>query len=218
VSLVLEALRRVDKPNDKTGSIGVAVSAYRPARPRRSLALPLLLGLATGAALLFPSRLRPTNPSGSSTAATVKNSVAVVGEPPLVTAPAGLPPGKPMVSTPEFRPGLSANETPALRPGSTAPAVSATRRHLPRRPEREGSTDSGLAPSVSLTLQAISERDSAPIAIINDQLVKEGDLIGRTRILRIGSDSVDVLLESGKRETVRFAPPPLNSSPSAEPR
>jgi hypothetical protein len=70
-----------------------------------------------------------------------------------------------------------------------------------------------------LTLQAISERDSYPIAIINDQLFKEGDMIGRTRILRINSDSVDVLLESGKRETVRFGPPSAPAlSPSSDSR
>jgi hypothetical protein len=70
---------------------------------------------------------------------------------------------------------------------------------------------------VVLTLQAISERDSYPIAIINDQLLKEGDMIGGIRILRIDSDSVDVLLESGQGETVRFPPPPA-PSPSSDPR
>ena len=78
-----------------------------------------------------------------------------------------------------------------------------------------------------LVLQAISERDSQPIAIINDQLVKEGDKLGQVRVLRIGSDSVDVLLENGRNETVRFAlpPPPLPEdspspfpSPSPDPR
>ncbi len=69
-----------------------------------------------------------------------------------------------------------------------------------------------------LILQAISERDSYPIAIINDQLVKEGDMIGQTRILRIDSDSVDVLLESGQAESIGFDPPPAPTpSPSSDP-
>jgi hypothetical protein len=59
-----------------------------------------------------------------------------------------------------------------------------------------------------LILQAISERDSRPIAVINDQLVREGDLFEGARILRIGAESVDVRLENGKAATVRFAPPP----------
>jgi hypothetical protein len=66
-------------------------------------------------------------------------------------------------------------------------------------------------------LQAISERDSHPIAIINDLLVKEGDRLGPVRILRIGSESVEVLLGDGTRDTVRFAPPPPDPTPTATP-
>ena len=67
----------------------------------------------------------------------------------------------------------------------------------------------------ALVLQAISERDARPIAIISDQLVHEGDLLGRTRIVRIGTESVDVLLGNGRREVIRFAPPPEHT-PSPE--
>jgi len=59
-----------------------------------------------------------------------------------------------------------------------------------------------------LVLQAISERDSHAIAVISDQLVKEGDLIGKARVLRIGADTVEVLLEGGRRELIRFPIPP----------
>jgi hypothetical protein len=59
-----------------------------------------------------------------------------------------------------------------------------------------------------LVLQAISERDSRAIAVISDQLVKEGDLIGNTRVLKIGADTVEVLLEGGRRELIRFPTPP----------
>lgn len=59
-----------------------------------------------------------------------------------------------------------------------------------------------------LVLQAISERDSHAIAVISDQLVKEGDLIGKTRVLKISADTVEVLLEGGRREVIRFQVPP----------
>ena len=75
---------------------------------------------------------------------------------------------------------------------------------------------SDLKTPAPLILQAISERDSRPVAIINDQLVREGDLIGRTRVVRIHSDSVDVLLENGTKEAVRFAPPPPETSPTPD--
>jgi hypothetical protein len=67
-------------------------------------------------------------------------------------------------------------------------------------------------------LQAISERDSRPIAVISDQLVKEGDLVGGARVLKIGGDSVEVLLASGLKEVVRFLPPPSDPTPSPEER
>jgi len=64
------------------------------------------------------------------------------------------------------------------------------------------------AVSRGLVLQAISERDSHAIAVISDQLVKEGDLIGRARVLKIGVDTVEVLHEGGRLELIRFQVPP----------
>ena len=70
MSLVLEALRRVEKPNERTGSIGAAVSSYRPTPRRRGFAIPLLLGFAVGGAalLLFtpPSGQRKATPGSNS--------------------------------------------------------------------------------------------------------------------------------------------------------
>ena len=84
--------------------------------------------------------------------------------------------------------------------------------------DRPGPASSRPAPQKqSLILQAISERDSRPIAIINDQLVMEGDKIGPARVLRIGSESVEVALENGQHETVRFAPPPPPLPPDPSP-
>lgn len=189
MSLVLEALRRVEKPGAKAGSVGVAVASYRPARTRSRAGVPLLLGLATGGALisLFGFGSRAGNPAA-----------------------------------------LSGNQ--ALGP-LKGPSPPAPRKALPAMKIVEGDVQARSAPAPSavpdprpratLILQAVSERDSHPVAVINDQLVKEGDLIEGARVLRIHPDSVEVVLENGTSHTVRFAPPlpppQAEASPSPNP-
>ncbi|HQZ17013.1 MAG TPA: hypothetical protein PLD86_09095, partial [Vicinamibacteria bacterium] len=53
MSLVIEALRRVEKTDARTGSIGAAVASYRPAPKSRGSVVPLLLGLLTGGTVVF---------------------------------------------------------------------------------------------------------------------------------------------------------------------
>ena len=202
MSLVLEALRRVEKSDLKAGSVGVAVAAYRPARKRRGTVIPLLLGLGTGVMLFLFGFGRPALAPVSRNAP--GNGVAAdeAKQAPLAKARAALPPmrlGEPVVQPLDIRPPAD----------SIAPLA---------EPGQRGSAAVLEIGTSRLVLQAISERDSHPIAIINDQLVREGDLLGRARVLRIDSESVDVLLENGKKETVRFAPPPPpEPTPSPDP-
>jgi hypothetical protein len=206
VSLVLEALRRVEKPDARAGSIGVAVSSYRP-RPRpRGFAIPLLLGLATGGALILlfaPTAGRRREPDER-----VGAGVSAASAPTQPKGRAGLPP--PLILEPLVLPESPA---PAARPGPLLPNPA---------PGPDRGSEAPLPASVprpALVLQAISERESHPVAIINDQLVKEGDKLGTVRVVRIGEDSVEVLLENGKKDIVRFSPPvPPEASPSPEAR
>jgi hypothetical protein len=190
MSLVLEALRRVEKPGARAGGVGVAVASYRPVRKRIGAGLPLLMGLATGGALVFLFGLgsQATNPAirgGDRGRGAAPDEVP--GEPPVAVRKV-LPPMKLVEAKGQAR----------LAPPSSALAVPDSKTQA------------------TLVLQAISERDSHPVAIINDQLVREGELIGRARVLRIHADSVDVLLENGTQEAVRFAPPPPQPSPTPD--
>ena len=200
MSLVLEALRRVEKSDLKVGSVGVAVGSFRPVRKRRGTVIPLLLGLGTGAMLFLFGLPAPEPESRNAPETGVAADRAK--QAPLTRARAALPPMRllaPMVQPRDIRPSTDSSAPSAERGQRVSAAV----------------LEIGTP---SLVLQAISERDSHPIAIINDQLVREGDLLGKARVLRIGLESVDVLQENGKKETIRFAPPlPPEPTPSPDP-
>lgn len=202
MSLVLEALRRVEKPGGRTGSVGAAVASFTPAPKRRGISIPLFLGLAAGAIvfLLFDRPVRRAT-EGSMTA---------------------LPGGSPPAFAAFPSKGGASLPPPLIRDLPLAPRTStlgATRRvaalpaPIPSRAADLGRKE--LKPSAPLVLQAISERDSHPIAVISDQLVREGDQLGAVRVLRIGAEFVDIRLDNGLTETLRFpvAPPP-EASPS----
>ncbi|MBK5256094.1 MAG: hypothetical protein JJE39_08680 [Vicinamibacteria bacterium] len=193
MSLVLEALRRVEKPDARPGSVGVAVASYRPARRRRSPLLPLILGLSTGVVLLLSWRPQGRTAEPSPAAALESPPRAVAAEPSEATR----------LTTSDV-PRVSPSEKP---PGRAVPST-APMTALPKT--------SALVTRPPLVLQAISERDSRPIAVINDRLVKEGDLFEGARVLKIDAESVEVLLETGQKATVRFATPPVTVSPTPE--
>jgi hypothetical protein len=62
---------------------------------------------------------------------------------------------------------------------------------------------SGAASPRTFVLEAISERDGSPVAVVNDHLVKEGDLVDGARIVRIGADEVEIEV-AGTHRVVRF--------------
>jgi hypothetical protein len=194
MSLVLEALRRVEKPDDRTGTIGAMVPSYRPIRKRPSPVFPLILGLGVGVLIVAFAgpRVMRSEP--------LPSLAALDG---LPAASAGARQGK----------GRAGLPPPLYMPPSETKRVGAlpdARRGYPRSSAAKNTaiTEPIAQPTPALVLQAISERDSKPIAVINDQLVREGDRLGVVHVIRIGTDTVDVLLPNGAREVVRFAPPP----------
>lgn len=193
MSLVLDALRRVERSTGGPGREGASTVVRRSfLGPGYARLWPLPLGLLVGGIL-----------------------VAGIGE------GGGSPPAGPGASPPapppstHARGGAGLPPPPALetaRPSAPAAVVKAnTRASRVRRPR--------AAPSptpLPLVLQAISERDSRRMAVVNDQLVAEGDSLGAAVVIRIDADSVLLGWGDGRRETVRFAPPPA-SEPTASP-
>lgn len=203
MSLVIEALRRVEKTDARAGSVAAAVASYRPVpRPRGSV-IPLLLGLLTGGTVVFLLGAQGRNAVDPGAGA---DEAAVVPRTRPLKGAAGLPP--PLIIEAPARP-QDARAPTAMEPRPAALAASRT--------VEQGLGGPVPAARPSLVLQAISERDSRPIAIINDHLVREGEKLGAVRVLRIGADSVEVQLENGQHDTVRFAPPPPPAAAEASP-
>ena len=72
--------------------------------------------------------------------------------------------------------------------------------------EDEGARPSAPAPppaAGTLRLNAISQRDGRPVALINDRLLFEGDSFDGVKVLRIGEAEVEVEVH-GKRRVLTF--------------
>ena len=58
-------------------------------------------------------------------------------------------------------------------------------------------------PASGLQLQAISQRDGKPVAILSNRLVREGDHFDGITVVRIGAEEVEIEVQ-GRRRTLRF--------------
>ena len=97
-------------------------------------------------------------------------------------------------------------------PSSTAAAPPARQLAVPTLDEPAGppaptegapaAAETRPAPD-DLRLNAITQRDGRPVALVNDRLVFEGDSFDGVRILRIGEAEVEVEVR-GQRRVLRF--------------
>lgn len=186
MSLILEALRKLEaeKQAPERGFLVVAAPSW-PARGPRPLlwlaaAIVVAGGLAGGTALwLRPwGRTSPQEPM----------------RPPV----RALDPAPRSAIAP---PSLEASPMPTFRERATlAPTTSPSRPHAVAAPQ----APSPVTPSPpALVLEAISERDGRPIALVSDHLVREGDAFDGVTIVRIGQAEVEVEWR-GERRILHF--------------
>ena len=186
MSLILEALRKLERDKDAPER-GFVVMTHVPwakggGRSRLVGIGALALALAVGALALALWRGRTGKPARpeASAVATVPSSAT----PPAVQ---GSPP-------PPFEAKALAMEslrTSAATPAGASGAV--------------GSPTPWPQPSAppELRLSAISRRDDQPVAILNDRLVREGDVFDGIRVIRIGEAEVEVEVR-GQRRVLGF--------------
>ena len=200
MSLVLEALKKLDreKGRDERGFVVMAAAPWPTRAPRRWPAWAALL-VATGGAITAVVALRtPAAPRAHSAPPAPPATAAAVGEhAPAVIATRPTSPGAATAAVPRpAEPGR--RETGGDAADTKAPASS--------RAAAGPAAEPAAAPPAAdpaLRLQAISERDGQPIAIINDHLVRVGDEVDGMRVLAIRGAEVDVEVR-GRRTTLRF--------------
>jgi hypothetical protein len=196
VSLIFEALKKLEREKESPdrGVVVVAPGAWGEREPRSqsrtAAAIGLvLLGLGLAAFALRP-RARATEPA----------SAAATPAPAATLAP--VPDETPVV-------GRSSDDVPP--PSSrlvvpTAPSPHAAAAAQSAEPETIALTPppDPVAPhEPEFRLNAISSREGQPVALLNDRLVREGDMFAGVRVLHIGEDYVEIEVK-GERRTIRF--------------
>jgi hypothetical protein len=193
VSLILEALKKLERDRQTADRTGFLVMAARPwpsgETPRffwASLGLAVfgLCGLA-GAAIWWWRQPAAPEPAA---AAAPKPAPPVVTAKPYVPPP--IPPSETVrLASEEVKPVVEI-PAPAAKPRTPGPP--------PVVPKAEPATQ---APEFRLT--AISERDGRPVAVLNDRMVFEGEVFDDVRIVRIGEGEIEIEVK-GRLQTVRF--------------
>jgi len=192
VSLILDALKKLEHERNAREP-GVLVVGSVPWGERRRSRWPLAFAFLALVALVFAGWWwrRPTPH-------------------PTVAAPASAAPEprpSPVVATSPTPP------PPAMREASSTPAAPLARQlalptpeptdSLPSPPEGAPAATEIRKPPDDLRLNAITQRDGRPVALVNDRLVFEGDSFDGVKILRIGEAEVEVEVH-GQRRVLRF--------------
>jgi len=199
LSLILEALKKLDREKKvpDRGFLVVGAVPWPAPRPRRWL--PALFVVAVGAAvgsalwLAWRARAREEAPVRIATPSTVPAPAAA----PVAAPPAIVPPSAesrapvPDTRLPAERAAPARIDRPAPTARAAAPRPAAA---APAAPSE---------PGARLVLEAISERDGKPIAVLNSRVVHEGDHFDGVTVVRIGVDEVEIEVQ-GRRRTLRF--------------
>jgi hypothetical protein len=181
VSLILEALKKLerDKQAPDRGFLVVAHVPWASGATGRSwwLGVTALLGIAGGVITFSLLRGREGRPAPATAPLIVATPAAiVVPQPTLGTSPS------PPRATPRAGAPLSPPDAIASPPPQPSPS-----------PLGE----------VELRLNAITQQEGRPVAVLNERLVREGDIFDGIHVIRIGEAEVEVEV-NGKRRIVRF--------------
>ena len=204
MSLILDALRKLDREKDAREPGVVVVGSVPWGRPQRPSFPIALAGAAAGLVVLAAAGwwlLRPAPPpkTAPGTAAPGAGPVESLPLPGPVPTPAAAevapPPRRAPLPEPRRAPEAPAAIAPAANP--PAPAEPLADAAAPEPPAAAPAAPDGLR------LQAIAERDGHPVALINDRLVREGDSFDGVTVLRIGTAEVEVEVR-GQRRVLRF--------------
>ena len=186
MSLILDALKKLEREKQTTprGFLVVAPGGWAGrSRGFTLVAGALVVGLVLGAVLLaaYGKLTQAAVPPERAAAPTPAATPAVAA----ATTPTSLVP----LATP--RPRTARSATPATPMAAGTPAA-ASPEPAPGAPEADGPR-----------LQAISEQDGHPVAVIDERIMREGDERDGLKVIRIGAAEVEIE-HLGKRRILRF--------------
>ncbi len=230
MSLILDALRKLEREKDAREPAVLVVGSVPwggTSRARRlvlgagaalALALAVLLGWMLRRSPAAPATPAVDPPRVASPARAASPSPALAGPfglrlpapPPPVVTTLVAPPirlSRPLPSAGRPR-AVEATAAPAPLPppaGFAEPSASTTVPVAVSASASEAAPAEGPAAATSgdLRLNAISQRDGRPVALINDRLLFEGDSFDGVRVLRIGEAEVELEVK-GQRRVLRF--------------
>lgn len=184
MSLILEALRKREREKQvpERGFLVMAPAPWAAPRGRGIAGLLLAGAVAFGLGVAFMAWRAPR---------------AAV-PPPATAAPATLAaratPGTLLPApVPTPRAAVIPQPVPRAEPGPAQPAM----------PAASVAEPPATLPQPRFVLQAISERDGQPVALINDRLMRQGDEWQGARVVRIGETEVELEV-AGQPVTLRF--------------
>jgi hypothetical protein len=215
MSLILDALKKLEREKQAPdrGFLVVAHVPWAAGSPGRGRWIALIAGVALTAVVsaVFVMVARRAHVPASATGAPPVSTVAPPSSVPAAaprsyTAPTVPPPS---VSVPPVGPApaapLRSRSSEVRTPSTGAPpaANSVPSSDLPSNSATGGAPQAAAPADADLRLNAISQQDGFPVAILNDRLVREGDVFDGIRVIRIGEAEVEVEID-GKRRVVRF--------------
>lgn len=182
MSLVLEALKKLDREKGAPdrGFVVMAATPWPARAARRGPAWAVLLvAVGAAAAAVVMRAPRPSPPADTSAV-------------PALRAPASRP-AMTVAATAAPATLLGAAPRPPSRPAAKVMS------------DTSGPADTAVpsAADHGLRLQAISERDGQPVALVNDRLLRVGDEVDGAKVLAIRGTEVDVEVH-GRRATLHF--------------
>ena len=192
MSLILEALKKLEREKGTTQR-GFTVLAATPWPSRRGIPLTAVLAggllVAGGVAVGLALRPRAAAPPTAERAAVPSSQPSA--EQPLTSERAAVP----TIPAPLDKAYPRSTPLP-VRPVAAGPVATPP-------PAAVAAPSPAAPPAESLRLQAISERDGHPVAVLNERVVEEGDEFDGIRVIRIGRGEVEVDVR-GRRRILTF--------------
>jgi hypothetical protein len=206
VSLILDALRKIEREKQapRRGFVVMTHVPWSQGTSRTRLLVGAVLALSVAVAVLGVALWRRGAAQNPIAATTPSATPVAVATPLPVAIPTPSSPEAPATAAavleaapvpPPARRARTARPTPvAVAAASPPPPVANTPAPAPPRP--------ALAKG-EVRLNAISRQSGQPVAVVNDRLVREGDVFDGIRVIRIREATVEVEVD-GQRRTVGF--------------